>query len=75
MTDVEVLAENTAQVAAGEEYGTGASAADKDAFLAEMGANGTDYRSLADSAEANLAFAATDFTLTRTQPTGIHAIP
>ncbi len=75
VTDVEVLTEDTAQVAAGKEDGARPPAADEDAFLAEMGTRRTDYLRIADAAEAGFTLAAMNLAFTRTEYTGIHIIP
>ena len=75
VTDVEVLAEHTAQIAACEENRAGAAAADKDAFLAEVRTDRTDTRHIADTAKALLIIAPLDPALTGTQRAGIHGIP
>jgi hypothetical protein len=54
VADIIILAENTAQVAAGKEDCTRAAAADKDAFLAEMRTNGTYKRQITDATKAQL---------------------
>ena len=66
VADVEVLAEHTAQIAAGKEYCTRAAAADQDAFLTEMRTDGTDARHIADTAKAHLIIVAMDPALTGT---------
>lgn len=58
VADVEILAENAAKVATGEEYRTRASRSDEYAFLAEMRAYRADYGHLANAAEAEFAAAA-----------------
>ena len=58
MADIEVLAEDTAQVAAGKENRPRAPPADQDAFFAEMGTDGTDTRSAADAAKTELVITA-----------------
>ena len=75
MADIEILAENATEVAAGEKYRPRPSFADKNTFLAEVRPDGADYRRIADAAKADFAFTALDFALPRTQHTGIHTIP
>jgi len=75
MADVEVLAEDAAQIAAGKEYRSRPPAADQHAFLAEMRTYRADGRLIADAAEADLALAATSSAHTRTERAGIHGIP
>jgi hypothetical protein len=75
MADVEILAEDAAQIAAGKEYRPGAPAADQDALLAEVRADGTDDRPVADAAEANLIVGAVYLAPTRTECAGVHGIP
>ena len=66
MADIEVLAEDTAQIAAGEENRAGTVAANQYAFLAEMGTDGTDARHIANAAKTQLVIAAMDFAPTGT---------
>ena len=75
VTDVEVLAEDTAQVAAGEEYRARASPSDQDVFFAEMGPDGTDNRLGSDAAKSRLPLSTTGFALTWTEHTGIYRVP
>jgi len=75
MANIEVLAENAAEVAAGEKYRPRPSFADKNTFLAEVRPDGADYRRIADAAKADFAFTALDFALPRTEHTGIHHPP
>ena len=75
MADIEILAEDTSQIAAGEEYRAGASPADQDAFLTEMRPDGTDDRFDSDAAKARLSFSTMGFTSAGTKRTGIHGIP
>ena len=71
MADVEILAENAAQVAARKEYSARTAGAHEDAFFAEMGACGTYDRHIGDSAEAELALAAFGAALPRTKGAGV----
>jgi hypothetical protein len=72
VADVEVLAEHTAQIAAGKEYCAGAAAADQYAFLAEMRTDGTNNRDVTNTAEAYLSVVTMDFTFAGTKSAGIH---
>ena len=72
VTDVEVLAEHAAQIAAGKEYRARAAAADQNAFLAEMRTDRTNTRHISDTAKAHLIIAAMNLALTGTQRAGIH---
>jgi hypothetical protein len=75
MTDVVVLAEDAAEIAARKENRPGASPTDQDALLAEMGTDGAYQRRLAYPAKARFPLAAMDVAQTRTDRAGIHAIP
>jgi hypothetical protein len=75
VTDIEVLAEDTAQIAAGEEYRAGATITDQDALLAKMGADGTDDRLISDAAKARLPLSTMGFAPAGTEHTGIYRIP
>ena len=66
VADIEVLAEHTAQIAAGKEYRARAAAADQNTFLAEVRTDGTDTRYIADAAKAHLIIAAMNPALTGT---------
>jgi hypothetical protein len=52
VTDIEVLTEDATQIAAGEEYSARAPLPDQDAFLTEMGPDGTNKRHLSNTAKA-----------------------
>jgi hypothetical protein len=58
VADIVVLAEDAAQITTCEEYRAGTTLADKDAFLTEVWANGTNNRQFAYAAKANLALTA-----------------
>ena len=75
MADIEVLAEDTAEVAGGEKYGSRPAGADKDAFFAEMRPYGTDKRHIRNTAKADLALASVCLAVTRTEHTGIQTLP
>ena len=75
VADIEVLTEDTTQIAAGKEYRAGASPADQDALLSEMRSDGADNRRGADAAKARLALFSMGLALTRTERTGIDRIP
>ena len=75
VADVEILTEDTAQIAAGKEYRAGAAAADQDALLAEMGPDGADDRFVTDAAKARLFFSTMGFAPTGTERTRIDRIP
>ena len=75
MADIEVLAEDTAEVTAGEKYRPRPALTDEDAFLAEVRADGADHRHIADTAKPDLALTALNFALARTEHTGIHHSP
>lgn len=66
VTDVEVLAEHTAQIAAGKENRARAASADQHAFLTEVRTDRTNYRLITNATKADLIFAAMDFALTGT---------
>jgi hypothetical protein len=72
MADIVVLAEDTPEVAPGEKYRAGAAVTDENAFFAEVRPDGTDYRHFANSAKANFAFAAVDFTPPRAKDARPH---
>ena len=75
VADIEILAENAAKVAAGEEYRARASRADEYAVLAEMWAYRADYGHIADGAEAEFAAAAIYTALPRAEHAGIGQAP
>jgi len=75
MADVEVLAEDTAEIAAGKENSARAATAYEDAFFAEVGANGANEGHIADAAKTSLAFTAKDFAHARAERAGIEKIP
>ena len=75
MADIEVLTEDTAEIAAGEKYSARPAGADKDAFFAEMRPHRANHRHISDAAKTNLALAAIDFTLARTKFAGIYPLP
>jgi hypothetical protein len=75
MADIEVLAEDTAEIASGEKYRPRPALPDKDAFLAEVRPDGADYRLIADSAKADFAFTPADFALSWTKHTRTDKIP
>jgi hypothetical protein len=72
VADVEVLAEHTAQIAAGKENRAGAAAADKHAFFAEMRTDRANYRYITYAAKAQLIIAAMNSAPAWTKRTGIH---
>ena len=51
VTDIEVLAENAAQIAAGKEYRARTSLTNQDAFFSKMSPNGANERFIADAAK------------------------
>lgn len=71
VADIEILTEDTAHVAAGEEYRTGASPSDEDAFFAEMGPDGADNRLNSYVAKSRLPFSTMGFALSWTERTRI----
>lgn len=75
VADVEILTEDTAHVAAGEEYRTGTSPPDQNAFFAEMGADGTYDRLCSDAAKSRLSLSPMGSTLSWTERTRIYGIP
>ena len=75
VADIEVLAEDAAQVAAGKEYSAGTTRTDEYAFLAEVRADRADDRHISGAAKAYLAVGATDSALARTEDAGIHKAP
>ena len=72
VADVEVLAEHTAQIAAGKENRARAAFADKDAFLAEVRTNRTNYWIITNATKSGFTLITIDFTFTRTECAGIH---
>jgi len=75
MADIEILAEDAAEVAAGKEYRPRAPAADQDAFLAEVRTDRADDRLIADAAKPGLAVAALSCAPARAERTGGRQIP
>ncbi len=74
MADVEVLAKDTTQIAAGKKYGARAAGADENTFLAEMRGYRADYGFVGDAAKTPLAFAAIDSAIARTKCTWVHTL-
>ena len=75
MADIEVLAENTAQITAGKKYSARPPTADENAFLAEMGPHRADHRHITDPAKAGFALSAIDLAPARAECAGIHTVP
>jgi hypothetical protein len=72
MADIEILAEDAAEVAAGKEYRPRAANSDQDAFLAKVRADGADDRLLPDAAKASLALSAASSAPTGTELARVH---
>lgn len=66
LADLEVLAEDTGEIAAGKEDGAGATGSDKGRLLAKVRRVAVDPSLSLSSTEANLVFKAVDSTMSRT---------
>lgn len=75
MADIEVLTEDTAEVAAGKKYSPRPAEANKLSLLTEMRTNRADHRHIINAAKPYLPLAAVDLAHTWTERARIHTLP